>query len=97
MKDTDGDGKADEKRVLLTGFHEGNQQLRVNGLTWGMDNWIYGANGRSDGKVRRPSDPPDKAVAITRRDFRFDPARGKVEAVARFRPVGPARGARGRR
>lgn len=52
FKDTDGDGHADERRVVLTGFAEGNQQLRVNGLYWGLDNWIYGANGRSDGDVR---------------------------------------------
>src|SRR5256885_6818672 len=52
FKDTDGDGRADERRALLTGFAEGNQQLRVNGLFWGLDNWIYGANGRSDGEVR---------------------------------------------
>ena len=51
FKDTDGDGHADERRVVLTGFAEGNQQLRVNGLYWGLDNWIYGANGRSDGDV----------------------------------------------
>src|SRR5262245_48511949 len=29
-----------ERRVVLTGFKEGNQQLRVNGLLWGLDNWI---------------------------------------------------------
>ena len=52
FKDTDGDGRADERRVRLTGFAEGNQQLRVNGLFWGLDNWVYGANGRSDGEVR---------------------------------------------
>src|SRR6266516_6393063 len=52
FKDTNGDGHADERRVVLTGFAEGNQQLRVNGLYWGLDNWIYGANGRSDGEVR---------------------------------------------
>ncbi len=52
FKDTNGDGRADERRVILTGFAEGNQQLRVNGLFWGLDNWIYGANGRSDGEVR---------------------------------------------
>jgi putative membrane-bound dehydrogenase-like protein len=52
FKDTDGDGRADERRVILSGFAEGNQQLRVNGLYWGLDNWIYGANGRSDGEVR---------------------------------------------
>src|SRR5882762_1075648 len=41
FKDTDGDGHADERRVILTGFGEGNQQLRVNGLFGGLDNWIY--------------------------------------------------------
>ena len=40
-EDTDGDGKADKKQVLFTGFNEGNQQHRVNGLVWGLDNWIY--------------------------------------------------------
>jgi putative membrane-bound dehydrogenase-like protein len=53
LKDTDGDGHADLRRVLFTGFGEGNQQLRVNGLTWGIDNWVYGANGRSDGTVQK--------------------------------------------
>ncbi len=47
--------------------------------------------------MRRPSDPPDKAVAITRRDFRFDPARGKVETVAGFSQFGLARDDWGRR
>src|SRR5262245_25111557 len=40
LKDTDGDGRADERRVVLTGFGQGNQQLRVNGLMWGLDNWV---------------------------------------------------------
>src|SRR5207247_634804 len=33
-RDTNGDGKADEVKVLLTGFGEGNQQHRVNGFSW---------------------------------------------------------------
>src|SRR5947208_3971289 len=83
FKDTNGDGRADERRVLLTGFAEGNQQLRVNGLFWGLDNWIYGANGRSDGEVRWSNDTdakeksaPAEAVSIRQRDFRFRPATG---------------------
>ena len=82
LKDTNGDGKADEKRVVLTGFGEGNQQLRANGLTWGLDNWIYGANGRSDGNVRAPDDPPSKAVSIRGRDFRFRPDAAKFESTS---------------
>ncbi len=71
LKDTDGDGRADERRVVLTGFGEGNQQLRVNGLLWGLDNWVYGANGRSGGTIRKQGDPPAKGVSIDRRDFRL--------------------------
>ncbi|HEY2839643.1 MAG TPA: PVC-type heme-binding CxxCH protein [Pirellulales bacterium] len=91
LKDTDGDGRADERRVILTGFVEGNQQLRVNGLYWGIDNWIYGANGRSGGDVRRPTDPPDKAVSIRRHDFRFRPETGEFVALAGFSQFGLGR------
>jgi putative membrane-bound dehydrogenase-like protein len=82
FKDIDGDGRADERRVLFTGFGEGNQQLRVNGLHWGLDNWVYGANGRSDGEVRRPEDPPSKAVSLRGHDFRFRPETGAFEVLA---------------
>src|SRR5205814_538236 len=91
LKDKDGDGKADEKHVVFTGFGEGNQQLRANGLTWGLDNWIYGANGRSDGQVRRPTDPPEKAVSIRTRDFRFRPDGSQFEATSGQSQFGQAR------
>jgi putative membrane-bound dehydrogenase-like protein len=96
-RDRDGDGRADERRVLLTGFGEGNPQLRVNGLLWGLDNWVYGANGRSDGQARRPEAPAPKGVSIRRRDFRFRPETGEVEAVAGFSQFGLARDDWGRR
>jgi putative membrane-bound dehydrogenase-like protein len=44
-EDTDGDGRADRRDVLFLGFGEVNPQHRVNGLRWGLDNWIYCANG----------------------------------------------------
>src|SRR3954467_1175932 len=80
FKDNDGDGRADEKRVLFTGFAAGNQQLRANGLTWGLDHWVYGANGRSDGQIsggviRNP-------ISLRGHDFRFRPETGEFEAVA---------------
>ena len=49
-EDTDGDGKADRREPLYTGFTEGNLQLRVNGLRWGLDNWLHCANGWSGGR-----------------------------------------------
>ncbi len=97
LRDQDGDGRADERRVVLTGFGEGNTQLRVNGLEWGLDNWIYAANGRSDGEIRAPDDPPSQAVSIRRRDVRFKlgtrPGPGMrvpIEAIAGFSQFGLA-------
>ena len=94
FRDTDGDGRADERRVVLTGFGQGNTQLRVNGLYWGLDNAIYAANGRSDGEIRTPESPRERAVSIRRRDlrFRFRPETGAVdvEAIAGFSQFGLA-------
>lgn len=83
LKDTDGDNRADERRVILRGFGQGNQQLRVNGLMWGLDNWVYGANGRSDGEVR--------GVSLRGHDFRFRPATGEFETLAGRSQFGLAR------
>ncbi len=73
------DGKV-KKEVLFTGFKEGNQQHRVNGLTWGIDNWIYGANGDSGGVIK--SIKTGKEVNISGRDFRLKPDTGEFEAVS---------------
>jgi putative membrane-bound dehydrogenase-like protein len=101
LRDTDGDGRADERQVVLTGFGEGNTQLRVNGLTWGLDNAIYAANGRSDGEVIVPDIPNGKPVSIRRRDVKFTPAPtpgapghflyvAEVQAIAGFSQFGLA-------
>jgi putative membrane-bound dehydrogenase-like protein len=50
-EDTDGDGRADIRETLYKGFAEGNQQHRVNGLRWGLDGWLYLANGDSGGEI----------------------------------------------
>jgi putative membrane-bound dehydrogenase-like protein len=78
-EDTDNDGKADKREVLFTGFKEGNQQHRLNHLSFGLDNWIYGANGDSGGNVK--SLRTGKTVSISGRDFRFKPDTGEFEPV----------------
>ncbi|GIT13123.1 MAG: hypothetical protein CM1200mP34_5290 [Verrucomicrobiales bacterium] len=70
-RDTDGDGRADESRVLFTGFGEGNHQHRMNGFEYGLDNWVYGANGDSGGVISSPGS--GRRVNIRGRDFRFRP------------------------
>ena len=78
-EDTDGDGRADLVETLYTGFAEGNQQHRVNGLRWGMDGWLYLANGDSGGVVR--SLKTGVEVNIRGADVRLKPDEGLIEAV----------------
>jgi len=78
-EDRDGDGRADHHEALYTGFNEGNQQHRVNGLRWGLDNWVYIANGDSGGRVK--SAKRGRSVDINGRDLRVRPDTGELEAI----------------
>src|SRR5215831_18302261 len=44
LKDTDGDGKADVRKVLYTGFPKVNQESRITNPRLAVDNWIYCSN-----------------------------------------------------
>ena len=79
-EDTDGDGLADVRRVLFTGFNPGNQQHRFNGFEWGLDGWVYLANGDSGGTVR--SVATGKTVKLGGRDLRVRPGTGEMETVS---------------
>jgi putative membrane-bound dehydrogenase-like protein len=78
--DTNGDGKADQVEVLFSGFQEGNQQHRFNGLRWGLDNWLHLANGDSGGTIK--SLQTGKTLDINGRDLRIDPETGAMEALS---------------
>lgn len=87
--DSNGDGKADVRKVLYTGFREGNQQHRVNGLRWGLDGWLYLANGDSGGSIRMvdcltspAANQKEKVVDIRGRDVRIQPDFGGVETLS---------------
>ncbi len=74
FKDTDGDGIADEKRVVLTGFETTRTtQLRVSHPTLGLDGKFYVTSGLNAGKVTSPAHPERAAVSFTPSDGRFDP------------------------
>ena len=83
LEDSSGDGKADVRRVLYSGFLEGNQQLRVNGLRWGLDNWVYCASGSHHagyGKESRiTSHLTGKKHQIGSRDLRIRPDTGAID------------------
>ncbi|MGE3314169.1 MAG: PVC-type heme-binding CxxCH protein [Planctomycetaceae bacterium] len=81
MKDTDGDGKADEKRKVFTGFGLKNQQAMLNNLQFGLDHQIYGATAGNGGTVRPGGKPDTPEVSVDGRDFRFDPVTETFEPI----------------
>ena len=81
LRDTDGDGVADERRLLLTGFATtGSTQLRVNAPTIGPGGWIYLAAGLSGGTVTCPEHPERPPLKMTS-DIRFHSKTLEVELV----------------
>ncbi len=72
-----------EKQVLFTGFSTGNQQLRVNGLRWGMDGWVYCAAGAHHGGYNKGTQIESKLtgqkIDLGSRDFRFKPDTGEFD------------------
>lgn len=83
LKDSNSDGKADVRQVLYSGFSVGNQQLRVNGLRWGMDGWVYCAAGGHHGNYNKDTQIECKLagqkVSLGSRDFRFKPDTGEFD------------------
>ncbi|MBL9145547.1 MAG: c-type cytochrome [Verrucomicrobiaceae bacterium] len=76
-------GDGSEKKVLFTGFSEGNQQLRVNGLRWGMDGWVYCAGGAHTVNYNKSTAVINKLTGekmeLGARDFRFKPDTGEFD------------------
>ncbi|MDX2041749.1 MAG: HEAT repeat domain-containing protein [Acidobacteriota bacterium] len=87
MKDTDGDGKADIKQVLFTGFPKVNPEARITNPRYGIDNWIYFANHGREGRITSPAHPEREALLVRGTDFRFNPTKDLAEnssGIAQF-------------
>lgn len=83
FKDTDGDGKADVRRKVLTGFDRDRAgEAMLNSFRWGPDNRFHIAAGLAGGSLR-PADKPDaKPVLVRRQNIRFDPRTGQFEPTS---------------
>ncbi len=82
LKDTNGDGKADIRKVLFMGFRLAHPEGRISNLRFCVDNWIYAANSGQQGDItfsERPDAPP---VSVLGADFRFRLDRGLFEPAA---------------
>lgn len=75
LKDGDGDGKAEHRRTVFTGFRRHNVQGLLNSFRWGLDNRIHGATGTAGGTVTIVDRPDAKPIDLGGRDFSFDPRR----------------------
>ena len=86
LEDADGDGRADVRRVVLTGFARTNPQHRVNTPIYGLDNWITVAHegpaeaivfktqfGDSGGPLRFPDEGGREALAGARAQHSLPP------------------------
>ncbi len=79
-KDSNGDGVADERRVVFTGFGRGNVQGLLNSFQWGLDQRIYGSASTTGGQVSGPNVKPSP-LDLRGRDFAFDPRTLEIEAT----------------
>ena len=82
LRDADGDGICDGRETILEGFMEGNQQLRVNGLRFGLDGLLWCASGgHHPGHGTQTvitSQKNGRQHALGSHDFRFHPDSGSV-------------------
>ena len=80
---------ADQVTKIFSGFFTDNYQARVNGLSYGLDNWIYGANGLLGGVIHGVAN--GKEIDIRGRDFRMTTDLKTFEPVAGLTQQGRVR------
>ncbi|HTV01769.1 MAG TPA: PVC-type heme-binding CxxCH protein [Luteitalea sp.] len=95
FEDVNGDGKADVREVVLTGFARTNPQHAVNHPVYGLDNWIYLAHsggsqpviyadlfGDQGKDLTFPGRPEIKGLDSRGRGVRLKPDAFKVEGLS---------------
>jgi putative membrane-bound dehydrogenase-like protein len=75
LRDTDGDLRADERRVLFTGFSMGDTHAGVSNLRWERDGYVYATVGYSGFRGEVGGERHDFAQGV----FRFRPDGSKLE------------------
>jgi len=95
FEDTKGNGIADVRKLVLTGFAVTNPQHTVNNPIYGLDNWIYLAHegpataiiykkqfGDRGSDIRFPDRPDVPALKEHNRNVRFRPDTYQLEALS---------------
>jgi putative membrane-bound dehydrogenase-like protein len=103
FEDTKGDGMADVRKLVLTGFAVTNPQHTVNNPVYGLDNWIYLAHegparaiiykkqfGDLGTDIRFPDRPDVPALKEHNRNVRFRPDTYRLESLSGSSQYGQA-------
>ena len=73
LKDGDGDGQAEVRKVVFKGFGTHNVQGLLNSFRWGLDNRIHVAVSSCGADLRRGDQPDAEPLVLRGRNFSFDP------------------------
>ena len=91
MKDTNGDGKAEVRKVLYTGFPKVDPEARITNPRLSIDNWVYCSNDAQEARITSPDHPERPPIAVGGADFRFrldrdaaEPASGAAQFGSTF-------------
>lgn len=87
LRDTSGDGVADERKPLVQGFNPNHSQLQVSSPRWGLDGNLYFNNGL-DTKEIYPAESPDTRLNFTRANLRWNPATGELKPASGYGQFG---------
>jgi putative membrane-bound dehydrogenase-like protein len=79
LADRDGDGKAEVRETLFTGFPVDILERGINCPIWGPDNWIYIANSHGGGVITGPK--LAAPVTIPKSDFRIKADGSAIEPI----------------
>lgn len=77
LQDTNGDDKADVKKIVFTGFGTFDTHAGPSNLHYGFDNWIWGSVGYAGFKGKIGAD----SVKFSQGFFRFKPDGSQLEHV----------------
>src|SRR5690606_30073788 len=85
--DTDGDGRADERKTLLSGFGTEDSHHTLNTYTWGPDGALYMHTGTFlHSQIETPYGPRRSAYGST---WRFDPRTMKLDEYISYPYANP--------
>src|SRR5690606_15184433 len=74
MEDTDGDGKADVRKVVFTGFGKDTAgEGHLNSIRWGLDNRFHFSTGSNGGDIKATGSADARPVSSRNRGILFDP------------------------